>query len=131
MTQKTIEDALKIYFKVRQKLKLSQSNDSRNTNTIAWMVTGLLQSKSSNLSHWTSFVQSKAIQAQSTEIRFNGLLENQLVQPQEIYHPIILEALKNWGSTEVKIALDTSMLFEDYCLIRIVLLYRGRGVTLA
>ena len=95
------------------------------------MVTGLLQSKSSNLSHWTSFVQSKAIQAQSTEIRFNGLLENQLVQPQEIYHPIILEALKNWGSTEVKIALDTSMLFEDYCLIRIVLLYRGRGVTLA
>ncbi len=95
------------------------------------MVTGLLQSKSSNLSHWTSYVQSKASQAQSTETRFNRLLENQLVQSQEIYRPIILTALKNWGSNEVKIALDTSMLFEDYCMIRVVLLYRGRGVTLA
>lgn len=116
---------------MRQKLNLSLWNDSRNADTISWMITGLLQSKSSNLSQWISYVQSKATQASSTEIRFTRVLKNGRIKTEELYRPLILEALKNWGSNEIKLALDTSMLFDTYCMIRIVLLYRGRGVTIA
>ncbi len=95
------------------------------------MVTGLMQCQSSNPTQWTAYVESKATFAQSTETRFNRWLENVLVNGQKLYEPLILSALKHWGCSEVELALDTSMLFEHFCMIRIVLLYRGRGVTIA
>jgi hypothetical protein len=116
---------------VRQKLKLCPWNDSRNADTVAHMVSGLLQSGSSNLSHWTSYVVSKATQASSTEVRFSRLLKNGLVKTELLYAPILLESLRTWGLAEARIALDTSMLFENYCMIKIVLLYRGRGIPVA
>jgi hypothetical protein len=116
---------------VRVQLKQANWNDSRNADTVAWTVTGLIKSKSSNPSQWVSYVQSKAIIAQSTEVRFNRLFENENVKVGEIYRPIIISALKTLSETAITVSLDTSMLFENYCMIKIVLLYRGRGVTLA
>jgi hypothetical protein len=129
--RKIIGDAQQIYTQVREQLKLANYNDSRNADTLAWMVTGLLKSKSSNPSQWVNYVQSKATIAQSTEVRFNRLLENGNVNVEEIYRPIITNALKTLAGTAITAALDTSMLFDTYCMMKIVLLYRGRGVTIA
>lgn len=90
-----------------------------------------MQSQSSNPTQWTAHIESKAQYAQSTEARFTRWLENVFLNGQKLYEPLILSALKHWGCAEVELALDTSMLFEHYCMIRIVLLYRGRGVTIA
>ncbi|MEY4530970.1 MAG: hypothetical protein RLZZ156_1691 [Deinococcota bacterium] len=116
---------------MREQLKQANWNDSRNADTVAWMVTGLLESKTSNPSQWVSYVQSKASFAQSTEVRFNRLLENGNIKVEEIYRPIIISALKTLAGTAITLSLDTSMLFKSYCMIKIVLLYRGRGVTIA
>ncbi len=116
---------------MRQQLKQTNWNDSRNADTVAWMVTGLLESKSSNPSQWVNYVQSKATIAQSTEVRFNRVLENKSIKVDEIYRPIIINALKTLAGTAITVSLDTSMLFENYCMIKMVLLYRGRGVTIA
>jgi hypothetical protein len=90
-----------------------------------------MQTQSSNPTLWTACVQSKAKFAQSTEAGFTRWLENVLVNGQKLYEPLILSTLKNRGCAEVELALDTTMLFEHYSMIRIVLLYRGRGVTIA
>ncbi|THF71502.1 transposase [Deinococcus sp. Arct2-2] len=47
-----------------------------------------------------------------------------------MYGPLITRALREWGSSTLTLALDTSVLFGRFCLIRIAVLYRGRAVPL-
>ena len=75
-------------------------------------------------------IQSQASRAQSTERRLSRWLHNQHIIAQEVYTPLITQALQNWGEQQIKLALDTSLIFERYCIIRIVVLYRGRAVPL-
>ncbi|OLV17251.1 hypothetical protein BOO71_0005104 [Deinococcus marmoris] len=39
-------------------------------------------------------------------------------------------ALRDWGGQTLILALDTSVLFEKFCLIRVLVLFRGRAVPL-
>jgi len=48
------------------------------------------------------------------------------VQP--LYGPLIQDAVREWGTHTLYLALDTSMLWNQYCLIRLSLVYRGRAV---
>jgi Transposase DDE domain len=43
---------------------------------------------------------------------------------------VSLTALREWGKHTLYLALDTSMLWNQYCLIRLSLVYRGRAVPL-
>lgn len=45
-----------------------------------------------------------------------------------IYGPLVTRALRNWG--QQPLVLDTSVLFEKFCLIRMAVLFRGRAVPL-
>ena len=47
-----------------------------------------------------------------------------------LYGPLIQQALAEWGERKLYLALDTSMLWGKYCLIRISVVYRGRAVPL-
>ena len=44
---------------------------------------------------------------------------------------MIQEALPAWGAATVYLALDTTMLWDQYCMIRLSVIYRGRAVPLA
>ena len=94
------------------------------------MVTGLIQTGSSNPPNWISSVQTQATRAQSTERRFSRWLTNKYIIAQHVYTPLITQALQEWGEYEFRLALDTSLVFETHCIIRIVVLYRGRAVPL-
>jgi hypothetical protein len=43
---------------------------------------------------------------------------------------LIQQALAEWGENVLYLALDTSMLWNKYCIIRISVVYRGRAVPL-
>jgi hypothetical protein len=47
-----------------------------------------------------------------------------------LYGPLIQQALAEWSDQRVYLALDTSMLWNTYCLVRLSLVYRGRAVPL-
>ncbi len=66
----------------------------------------------------------------STERRCRRWLENPAIDPGSVYGPLITRALRDWGSYPLTLALDTSVLFGRFCLIRIAVLYRGRAVPL-
>lgn len=57
-------------------------------------------------------------------------LHNPRINVQRLYSPLIAAALVEWGRSEITLIEDTSMLWNEYCLIRLSIQYRGRAVPL-
>lgn len=102
--------------------------DLRHLKTLAWMMVGLINSYSISLGAWTPFVISRAQYSQSTVRRFRRWLDNDKIEVQTLYGPLIQQALGGWGGKQLSVALDTSMLWDTYCIVRLSVIYRGRAV---
>ena len=129
-TENATGDAPRLYQAVLSHLQSCLWTDQRNAHTFAWMVTGLLCSQRASIPSWLPHIQSRATCAQSTERRVRRWLGNPAVDPTSIYGPLITRALRDWGDHPLVLALDTSVLFERFCLIRVAVLFRGRAVPL-
>lgn len=104
--------------------------DLRHRKTLAWMMVGLICSKTVSLGAWTPYVVGRAQYAQSLVRRFSRWLDNNRIKAEPLYGPLIEKALAGWVGKRVYVALDTSMLWDTYCLIRLSVIYRGRAVPL-
>jgi Transposase DDE domain len=104
--------------------------DLRHRKTLAWMMVGLICSKTVSLGAWTPFVVSQAQYAQSLVRRFRRWLANNRLTVEPLYGPLIEQAVVGWVGKRMDVALDTSMLWNTYCLIRLSVIYRGRAVPL-
>ena len=104
--------------------------DLRHLKTLACMVVGLIQSCKIGLTAWVPYVHSRAVYAQSTVRRFTRWLENTRIDVHALYGPLMQQALAEWSDQRVYLALDTSMLWNTYCLVRISLVYRGRAIPM-
>jgi Transposase DDE domain len=104
--------------------------DRCHLQTLAWMMVGLIHSGWINLTAWAPYVVSRAQYAQSTVRRFRRWLDNDKIDVASLYSPLIQQALAEWGEQALYVALDTSMLWDTYCLIRLSVIYRGRAVPL-
>jgi hypothetical protein len=102
--------------------------DVRHLYTLLWMVVGLIHSGGVSLTAWVPFVSSRARYAQSTQRRFARWLQNARIEVHCLYAPLIQQAVAAWGNHTLYLALDTTMLWNRYCVIRISLIYRGRAV---
>jgi hypothetical protein len=105
-----------------------QWRDVRHLQTLAWMVVGLIHAECVKLTAWIPFVQGRARYAQSTQRRFRRWLANRRIEAAPLYGPLIQRALQEWGGHTLYLALDTSLLWNQYCLIRLSVVYRGRAV---
>ena len=105
--------------------------DKRHLKTLIWMMIGLIESGMISLTEWATYTDSRANFAQSTVRRFSRWLMNKRIKVNTLYATIIAEALIEWGEQRLYLALDTSMLWDQYCLIRLSIIYRGRAVPLA
>jgi len=104
--------------------------DRRHLKTLAWMMAGLLHSHSISLGAWTPFVVSRAQYSESTVRRFRRWLDNDKIEAHSLYGPLMQQALMSWVGKTIYVALDTSMLWDTYCIIRLSVVYRGRAVPL-
>jgi len=107
-----------------------QWRDVRHLYTLIWMVVGLLSAGGVSLTAWVPFVSSRARYAQSTQRRFARWLHNGRIEVHPFYASLIQKALATWGKQTVYLALDTTRLWNRYCVMRIVVSYRGRAVPL-
>jgi len=96
--------------------------------TLVWMVVGIIRSGKISLTAWIPYVESRAKYAQSIQRRFQRWLYNNRINVNSLYGPLIERALSEWGNHTLYLVLDTSRLLEDYCLIRISALFRGRAI---
>jgi hypothetical protein len=104
--------------------------DLRHLKTLAWMMVGLIHSGSISLGAWAPFVISRARYSQSTVRRFRRWLDNDKIEVHALYGPLMQQALIGWGDKTLYVALDTSMLWNTYCMVRLSVIYRGRAVPL-
>jgi Transposase DDE domain len=102
--------------------------DLRHLKALAWMIVGLIQSGTIGLTTWVPYIRSRAVYAQSTVRRFARWIENDRLDVQALYGPLMQQALAECGNHVPYLALDTSTLWNTYCLVRIALVYRGRAV---
>lgn len=102
--------------------------DRRHLQTLAWMMVGLIQSGRISLMAWAPYVHSRARYVQSIVRRFERWLNNERIEVHHLYGPLIQQALAECGKNVIYLALDTTTLWNTYCIVRISIIYRGRAV---
>ena len=83
-TENAVGGAGRVCQAVRQYAEALLWNDSRNADTFAWLVTGLLQSQKSTLPEWITHRLSEAQFAQSRERQVRRWLGNAKIDPVSI-----------------------------------------------
>jgi hypothetical protein len=73
-------------------------SEVRHWQTLAWMVSGLIQAECGKVTAWVPFVQGRARDAQRTQRRFRRWLGNRRIEVAPLYGPLIEQALREWGT---------------------------------
>ncbi len=116
------------------KTQLSQwitPQDKRHLACFAENVAAILQAQSACLSRWLTYLSHRDCQARSHLERLSYFVHNPKITAEIFYAPLVRQFLKAWSGTSVILTLDTSMLWDQYCLIEICLVWGGRSFPLA
>jgi len=99
-----------------------------HATTCIWLVIALIHTGSVNLTKWVLYVPCRGQFAQSTQRRIQRWLYNPRINIHRLYKPLIQAALSNLRDPELYLALDTSLFWDEYCLVRLCVVYRGRAL---
>lgn len=105
--------------------------DSRHLQGYTEIVAAILQSQSACLSHWLPYLSHRNCQARSHLERLSYFIHNQAIHAETFYAPVVQHLLQNWAGQAMTLVLDTSMLWDKYCLIEVTLAWGGRSIVLA
>ena len=106
----------------------SQYKDLRHLKALAWMINALICSSKINLSEWESYVVSRANQAQSIERRWQRFVHNSRIRVKSLYIPLVMAAISHWNEQRLYLALDTTVLWNRYCMIHLSIICEGRAI---
>ena len=106
----------------------TQYRDLRHLKALAWMINALICSSKINLSEWESYVISRANQAQSIERRWQRFVHNSRIKVKSLYLPLVMAAMSSWNGRKLYLALDTTILWNRYCMIHLSVICGGRAV---
>jgi Transposase DDE domain len=93
-----------------------------------WLVIAVIHTGSVNLTKWVSYIPCRGVFAQSTQRRIQRWLYNPRINIHRLYKPLIQAALADWQDQDIVLALDTSLFWDEYCLVRLCVVYRGRAL---
>lgn len=125
-------DSLKLYRTIIEMIVKSKVrfHDRRCLVTFAWAIVGLILEKSVHLSKW-GLHRSGTMQAASKQRQFVRWLKNAKIDTVEIYRKLAQSALTEWTGQTIYLALDSSSLWDQFVLVRVALIYRGRALPLS
>jgi hypothetical protein len=104
--------------------------DRRHLKPLAWMIAGLLPSQVIRLTARPPYVQSRAVYAQSLGRRFDRWLHHPRIDVPGLYRLLMPQAIAEWGTNVLSLALDTTLLGDAYCMVRLSLISRGRAIPM-
>jgi hypothetical protein len=105
--------------------------DIRHVETLCWMIIGMIQSQNVHLNGFGVYVQSRATYAQSHQRRFRRWLSNRRIDVTAAHHALVRHTLSQWGSERIYLSLDTTMVWNCFCIIWVGVVYRGRTLPIA
>ena len=88
----------------------------------------VIHTGSVNLTKWVCYVPCRGVFAQSIQRRIQRWLYNPRINVHRLYKPLIQAALAEWEEKVIFLALDTSLFWGEYCLVRLCVVYRGRAL---
>lgn len=95
------------------------------------MVIALIQRGEVSVTRWLPYLPCRGEQAQSKQRRVSRWLHNPRIQVHPLYQSLIQPALASWRDECLYLCLDTSLFWEEYCLVRLAVVHRGRALPLA
>lgn len=108
-----------------------QPKDQRHLTVFSEIVSAILLSGSASLSHWLPFLTHRDCNARSHMARLSYFINNENITSEIFYQPLLQFFLQSWSGQPLTLALDTSMLWQEFCLIEVSLLWGGRSITVA
>lgn len=94
------------------------------------MIVALIHTGEVNLTRWVAHIPCRGKYAQSKQRRVQRWLHNCRINIHRLYRPLITAALASWQDDCIYLGLDTSLFWEQYCLVRLVVIHRGRALPL-
>lgn len=105
--------------------------DRRHLQGVAEAVAAILQSQSAVLGKWIPYLTHRGCSARAHLERLAYLLRNDDISAERFYIPLLQAMLQGLEGTTVTLVLDTSMLWDQFCLIEVCLAWGGRSLPLA
>lgn len=105
--------------------------DQRHLHGFCENVAAILQAQSACLSHWLPYLSHRDCQARSHMEHLNYFVHNAHINAETFYVPLLKQFLRAWEGMAMLLTLDTSVLWNQYCLIEVCLVWGGRSVVLA
>ena len=104
--------------------------DIRHVQTLCWMIIGIIHSERVHLNAWGVYTPSRAVYAQSHQRRFRRWLSNRRINLVGVYQSLMRQALSDWGAHRVYLSLDTTLVWNRFCIVWLAVVYRGRTIPM-
>lgn len=108
-----------------------QWRDARHLKTLCWMMLGMIHSQNVHLNGFGVYVDSRAQFAQSYQRRFRRWLSNRRIDVSAAHHALVKQALSGWGKERLYLSLDTTVVWNCFCIVWVGVVYRGRTVPVS
>jgi hypothetical protein len=121
-----------LYLQLQQQMRQwIKPKDKRHLQGFAEAVAAILQSGSASLSHWLPYLSHRDCKARSQMERLNYFVHNPHISAETFYNPLLKHFLQAFAGASLELVLDTSMLWDKFCLIEVCLIWGGRSIGLA
>lgn len=108
-----------------------EPKDQRHLQGFAEILTAILQSGSACLGKWIPYLTHRGCQARAHLERLSYFLHNQQITAEQFYEPMLRHVVSAFAGASVVLTLDTSMLWDQFCLIEVCFVWGGRSFRLA
>ena len=95
------------------------------------MVAAILQSESGCLSQWLPYLSHRDCKARSHMERLTYFVHNEHICAQTFYAPLRKQFLQVFALEALELTLDTSILWDRFCLVEACLIWGGRSISLS
>ena len=90
--------------------------DKRHLIGFADNVAAIVQAESGCLSRWLSYLSHRCCKARAHIERLSYFVHNPKIAAYTFHAPLLRQFLKAWAGMSMTLTLDTSMLWDEYCL---------------
>jgi hypothetical protein len=105
--------------------------DQRHLQGFAEVVAAILQSESACLSQWLPYLSHRDCKARSHMERLTYFVHNEHICAQTFYAPLLKQFLQVFAGEALELTLDTSILWDQFCLVEACLIWGGRSISLS
>jgi hypothetical protein len=95
------------------------------------MMVGMIESQNVHLNGFGVYINSRAKYAQSHQRRFRRYLSNRRIDISATHQALMAQALSKWGKKRLYLSLDTTVVWNCFCIVWVGVVYRGRTVVVA